>query len=174
MSLLILTCFLTKYVVPKNPEQDIHPLSRVIHSRTTYMTKYVRIIAINSQLTTQNTRDTTQPTNNTEHTWRTQTTRSRQGTESSNGRWEACSLVAGRPRCHAAAAFACCFYCCWTCLLLLRILVVLLFLLLLCAECWYFRLLCVCTLHASCDHVRQRAATKSRSHQTDDRRLARS
>ena len=34
-----------------------------------------------------------------------------------------------------------------------------------------FRLLCVCTHHASCARVRQRAATMARRHQTDDRRL---
>ena len=48
--------------------------------------------------------------------------------------------------------------------------VVVLLLLLLCAVCW--NLLCVCTQHASCARVRQRAATKARSYQTDDRRLA--
>ena len=42
-----------------------------------------------------------------------------------------------------------------------------------CVQCVRnFRLLCVCTQHASCARVRQRAATKARSHQTDDRRLA--
>ena len=60
-------------------------------------------------------------------------TRSHQGTESSDGRYEARSLVAGRPRCRTAAAPACCCYCCWVCLLLLPIIVVL-FLLLLCAS----------------------------------------
>ena len=34
-------------------------------------------------------------------------TRSHQGTESSNGRYEARSVVAGHPRCRAAAAAAC-------------------------------------------------------------------
>ena len=53
------TCF---PVVAKNPEEHIHPLSRVIHSRTTYMTTYVRIIARNSQQTTQSARDRTQNT----------------------------------------------------------------------------------------------------------------
>ena len=44
-----------------------------------------------------------------------------------------------------------------------------------CAQCvGHFRLLSVCTQHASCARVRQRAATKARSHQADDRRLARS
>ena len=41
-----------------------------------------------------------------------------------------------------------------------------------CAQCvGHFRLLSVCTQHASCARVRQRAAAKARSHQTDDRRL---
>ena len=35
---------------------------------TDYMTRYVRIIATNSQQKKQITRDTTQPTNNIEHT----------------------------------------------------------------------------------------------------------
>ena len=56
--------------------------------------------------------------------------------------------------------------------IILRGTVVVLLLLLLCAVCGNFRLLCVCTPHASCTRVRQRAATKARSHQTDDRRLA--
>ena len=46
------------YISSKNPEQNIHPLSRVIHSRTT-MTTYVRIVASNSQQTTPSTRDNT-------------------------------------------------------------------------------------------------------------------
>ena len=64
MSFFILTEFLT-YVFSssskKSTEQHniIHPLSRVIHWRATYMTTYVRIIARNSQQTTQSTRDAT-------------------------------------------------------------------------------------------------------------------
>ena len=42
-----------------------------------------------------------------------------------------------------------------------------------CVQCvGNFRLLCVCTQYASCARVRQRATTKARSHQTDDRKLA--
>ena len=48
--------------------------------------------------------------------------------------------------------------------------VVVLLLLLLCAVCW--NLLCVCTQHASCARVRQRAATKAWGHQSDIRKLA--
>ena len=70
--IFLLTEFLTTYVFSsssKRPiEQHIHPLSRVIHSRKTYMTTYVCITARNSQQKTQSTRDTTQPTSNAEHT----------------------------------------------------------------------------------------------------------
>ena len=47
----------------------------------------------------------------------------------------------------------CCFFCCVQCV-------------------GDFRLLCVCTQHASCGSLRQRAAAKARSHETDDRKLA--
>ena len=71
------------------------------------------------------------------------------------------SLVAGRPRCRAAAAAVFCCYCCWACPLLLPIIVVLL-LLLLCVWRLSFNL-CACSRthgafsrklgerHASCD-----------------------
>ena len=72
-------------------------------------------------------------------------TRSHQGTESSNGQLKASSLGAGRPRCRAAVATACCCYYCWACLLLLPIviIVVLLFLPLLCARVDCFVYICV-------------------------------
>ena len=66
-------------------------------------------------------------------------------------------LLLGLSAAAAAAAakksLSCCCFCCVQCV-------------------GNFRLLCVCTHHASCARVRQRAATKARSHQTDDRRLA--
>ena len=42
-----------------------------------------------------------------------------------------------------------------------------------CVQCLgNLRLLCACTQHASCGSLRQRAAAKARSHETDDRKLA--
>ena len=68
-------------------------------------------------------------------------------------------LLLGLSAAAAAAAAAankslsCCCFCCGQCV-------------------GDFRLLCVCTQHASCARVRQPAATKARSHQTDSRKLA--
>ena len=104
--LSILTEFFTTYVFSsgckKPKEQHIHDHVCTYHSK-------------NYQ---HSMRDVTQPTNNTAHV--TDPNNAQPPRHGVIKRTMGGSLVAGRPRCRAAATATCCCYWCWACLLLLR------------------------------------------------------